>query len=102
PPGESRRCDSGQRTSKASRGGAGPVTSRSLDEWHAHLADRFAQLRKERDAVRPGSPIFALEHGLSLGDDLPELQAAVRRAVGRPRLPRTCGLPFVVYAAEVG
>lgn len=102
PPGESRRCDSGQRKSKASRGGAGPVTSRSLDEWHAHLADRFAQLRKERDAVRPGSPIFALEHGLSLGDDLPELQAAVRRAVGRPRLPRTCGLPFVVYAAEVG
>jgi hypothetical protein len=52
--------------------------------------------------VRPGSPLFALEHGLSLDGELPELQEAVRRAVLGPRLPRSAGLPFVVYAAEIG
>lgn len=66
------------------------------------MAVRFAELRAERDTVRPGSPIFALEHGLSLDDELPALQEAVRRAVRGPRLPRSSGLPFVVYAAEIG
>ena len=64
--------------------------------------DRFGQLRAERDAVRPGSPLFALEHGLSLDGELPELQKAVRLAVLGSQLPQTAGLPFVVYAAEVG
>lgn len=78
------------------------VKAPSLAEWEARLAARFADLRAERDAVRPGSPLFALEHGLSLDDELPEVQAAVRRAVLGPRLPRSAGLPFVVYAAEIG
>ena len=78
------------------------MASDLLDDWHRRLADRFGQLRAERDAVRPGSPVFALEHGLSLDDDLPELQEAVRLAVLGPRLPESAGLPFVVYAAEIG
>jgi len=78
------------------------VTSPSLEDWQHRLAHRFANLRAARDAIRPGSPLFALEHGLSLDGELPELQAAVRRAVLGFRLPRSTGLPFVVYAAEVG
>jgi hypothetical protein len=52
--------------------------------------------------VSPGSPLFALEHGLSLDHELPELQEAVRLAVLGPRLPKSAGLAFVVYAAEIG
>ena len=73
-----------------------------LEDWQALLAERFAQLRRERDAAMPGSPIFALEHGLSLDEELPALQEAVRLAVARPGLPRQTGLPFVVYSAEIG
>ena len=74
----------------------------SLEDWDQRLGARFEDLRNERDRVRPGSPIFALEHGLSVDEELPALQATVRQAVLRPRLPRSAGLPFVVYAAEVG
>lgn len=74
----------------------------TLDDWQQRLAIRFEELRAERDTARPGSPVFALEHGLSLDDELPALQGAVRRAVRGPRLPRSLGLPFVVYAAEIG
>lgn len=78
------------------------MTAGSLDEWQRRLETRFAQLRAERDAVRPGGPLFALEHGLSLDSELPQLQDAVRRAVLGSRLSRSAGLPFVVYAAEIG
>jgi hypothetical protein len=78
------------------------VTAPSLAAWQERLGGHFADLRAQRDAVRPGSPLFALEHGLSLDDELPQLQLAVRRAVEGPRLPQSVGLPFVVYAAEVG
>jgi hypothetical protein len=78
------------------------VTSTSLEGWQQRLTERFSTLRAERDEVRPGSPLFALEHGLSLRDELPQLQLAVRRAVEGPSLPGSLGLPFVVYAAEVG
>jgi hypothetical protein len=74
----------------------------ALDEWQQRLDSRFTDLRRERDLARPGSPVFALEHGLSLDEEFPALQEAVRHAVRRPRLPRSVGLPFVVYAAEVG
>lgn len=97
-------CDGGatSRRTYPGRAGTGRVSARSLDDWHQRLAERFAALRAERDAVRLGSPLFALEHGLSLDEELPELQAAVRRAVLGTRLPRAAGLPFVVYAAEMG
>lgn len=78
------------------------VTAPSLAAWQERLERHFVDLRAQRDAVRPGSPLFALEHGLSLDEELPQLQLAVRRAVEGPRLPRSAGLPFVVYAAEVG
>jgi hypothetical protein len=84
------------------RGVVAHVTPTSLEDWQQRLAERFSTLRTERDAVRPGSPIFALEHGLSIDHELPQLQLAVRRVVEGPRLPRSLGLPFVVYAAEVG
>lgn len=78
------------------------MTTPSLAAWQERLEAHFSELRAQRDAVRPGCPLFALEHGLSLDEELPQLQLAVRRAVEGPELPRSAGLPFVVYAAEVG
>lgn len=67
------------------------------DRLHGH----FQQLRVDRDALSPGAPIFALEHGMAEGD-LEVLQSTVRASVWLRIPPRSNWLPFVVHAAEVG
>ncbi len=78
------------------------MADKTISEWHSQLDDHFIALRSARDAVSPGSPVFALEHGLDLEGELPELQDVVRAAVAGRRLPWHAGLPLVVYAAEIG
>lgn len=74
----------------------------TIGEWHSHLDAHFTALRSRRDSHRPGSPVFALEHGLDLEEELPALRDAVRAAVAGSQLPSQAGLPLVVYAAEIG
>ena len=74
----------------------------TIGEWHGRLHDHFTALRSVRDSFRPGSPVFALEHGLDLEEELPKLQDVVRAAVAGSRLPSHAGLPLVVYAVEIG
>ena len=74
----------------------------TIGEWHGKLHDHFTTLRSVRDAFRPNSPVFALEHGLDLEEELPVLSDVVRAAVAGSRLPSQAGLPLVVYAAEIG
>ncbi len=76
--------------------------STTLSEWHARLDEHFRALRSERDQFGRDRPLFALEHGLDLHEDLPDLGDAVRESVASERLPGHSWLPFVVYAAEVG
>ncbi len=75
----------------------------SLSDWHGRLDERFRTLRDERYQLGAGRPLFALEHGLSPDNDLPDLAKAVRAAVLDSALLSTRHwLPLVVYAAEVG
>jgi hypothetical protein len=78
------------------------VAAKTIGDWHEQLHDHFAALRHSRDASSPGSPVFALEHGLDLEQELPELNAVVRDVVAGTRLPSQSWLPLVVYAAEIG
>ena len=78
------------------------MTTTTIGEWHSQLHDHFSRLRAVRDSFRPDSPVFALEHGLDLEEELPALKDAVRAAVAGGRLPSHAGLPLVVYAAEIG
>ena len=74
----------------------------TISEWHSHLDEHFIALRGVRDSFRPNSPVFALEHGLDLEEELPALKDAVRAAVAAGRLPSQAVLPLVIYAAEIG
>ena len=74
----------------------------TISEWHSHLDEHFTALRSVRDSFRPDSPVFALEHGLDLEEELPALGDVVRAAVAGSRLSSQAGLPLVVYAAEIG
>lgn len=78
------------------------MATKTIGEWHSQLEQHFSALRSVRDSFRPDSPVFALEHGLDLEEELPALKDAVRAAVARGRLPSQAGLPLVVYAAEIG
>ena len=78
------------------------MADKTISEWHSQLDDHFSALRNARDCYRPGSPVFALEHGLDLDKELPELNEVVRVAVTGGRLPAQAWLPLVVYAAEIG
>jgi len=78
------------------------VTDDTSGEWHGRLHSHFSELRKARDSFRSGSPIFALEHGLDVEEQLPRLKEVVRVAVASSRLPAQPWLPLVVYAAEIG
>ena len=78
------------------------MADKTISEWHSKLDDHFTALRAARDCYRPGSPVFALEHGLDLDEELPELNEVVRVAVTGSRLPAQAWLPLVVYAAEIG
>lgn len=82
----------------SARGGA---TAEGLVLLHQRLEAHFDHLRARRDESAPGTPLFALEHGLS-GGELTLLHSEVIAAVQRGRLPRGAWLPFIVYAAEVG
>lgn len=74
-----------------------------LASWQDRLVEHFAVLRGQRDLFEPDLPVFALEHGLDLEGEFPQLQDDVRQVVqGSAPLPRALGLPFVVYAAEIG
>ena len=73
-----------------------------ISEWHDQLDQHFTTLRSARDSFSADSPLFALEHGLDLEEELPALRDAVRAAVAEGRLPSQAGLPLVVYAAEIG
>lgn len=72
-----------------------------LSLLHQRLHNHFTRLREARDEVAPGTPVFALEHGLS-EVDLALVRAAVREAVARDRLPRDAWLPLVIDTAEIG
>ncbi|MXZ53564.1 MAG: hypothetical protein F4Z34_10310, partial [Acidimicrobiaceae bacterium] len=74
----------------------------TIGEWHGHLDAHFTALRSRRDSHLPGSPVFALEHGLDLKKQLPRLKEVARAAVASSRLPAQPWLPLVVYAAEIG
>jgi hypothetical protein len=74
----------------------------SLADWHRHLDRHFAELRASRDKQRSsGAPIFALEHGLS-ADDVRALQLSVRESIVNESPDSSYGLPWVVYATELG
>ena len=53
------------------------MVAETIGEWHRQLDEHFAALRRDRDAFRPHSPVFALEHGLDLEEELPALRDAV-------------------------
>jgi hypothetical protein len=73
----------------------------ALGLQHRQLQDHFIALRQQRNELAPGTPVFALEHGLT-DEELALMRSAVVSAVRRGDLPRDLGLPFVVYAAEIG
>jgi hypothetical protein len=82
-------------------GGPGRGVSAVLNELHVRLDQHFRRLRTQRDKIRTGQPLFALEHGLASGE-LTVLSEAVRSWV-RATAPSTrFWLPFVAYAAEIG
>jgi hypothetical protein len=72
-----------------------------LAEWHQILHDHFTELRHRRDSVAPGTPLFALEHGLE-PEAMDTLRNAVRAAVQAGPPSSTSYLPYVAHAAEVG
>ncbi len=73
----------------------------SLADWHQLLDKSFQSLRAARDLRVPGSPVFALEHGLP-DNDYPEFAQDVQLRLSGGRLPSDHWLPIVVYAAEIG
>lgn len=73
----------------------------ALTVLQRRLDDHFLRLKRERAEAAPGTPVFALEHGLT-DAELALVRSTVLTAVKRGDLPRDRGLPFVVYAAEVG
>jgi hypothetical protein len=73
----------------------------TLDDLQARLERHFRALRAERDASRAGAPVFALEHGLAVGD-LAVLNDSVRSWIRANSPTRRLWLPFVVYATEIG
>ncbi len=78
-------------------------TGERLRHLHTMLAKHFAELHAARQDLDPGSPVFALEHALSV-NDLDLLKTTVRAAVreGLAARHRLYWLPFIVYAAESG
>ena len=80
-------------------GGAMPGTS--LGAFHGRLHAHFSWLRKRRDDISPGQPVFALEHGLDL-EDREALASTVGTAIERGDHPRDEWLPHIVYATELG
>lgn len=81
--------------------GATVNVNEELEALHERLHAHFSALQARRQAMAPGTPLFALEHGLPEADVL-LLQTYVSTSVQRRNLPRHSWLPFVVYAAEVG
>lgn len=73
----------------------------SLAVLHTRLDAHFRALRESRDEHAIGTPIFALEHGLT-DAEVALMKVAVCSAVREQRIPRRNWLPFVVYAAEIG
>lgn len=71
----------------------------SLGEWHERLGEHFSALAAQRAAG--GWPVFALEHGLELGEVM-ALKQAVRDALTIHAPSERHFLPWVVYAAEHG
>lgn len=82
---------------------ASSSTVEMLQYFHEVLAAHFGDLRDARAELGTNSPVFALEHDLSL-EDLDLLKGAVREAIKNHYI--TCfhktWVPFVVYAAEMG
>ena len=72
-----------------------------LIEWEEKLRDHFQQLSADRSNQRSGVRVFALEHGLS-GQQVEELQRAVRDYAAKLRPSRLHRLAWVVYATESG
>ena len=72
-----------------------------LGKWQSRLASRFADLRDLRGSRNAGTPIFGLEHGLSVAN-VQELKEAVRgHILHRPPM-REHFLVWVVYSSEFG
>lgn len=78
-----------------------PRDESALALLHCRLEEHFRQLSSTRSAIAPGTPVFALEHGLTEAE-FALLRREVQRAVQRSVLPEELWLPFVVYAAEIG
>lgn len=69
--------------------------------WQSRLEAHFAGLCKQRLVGKPGHPIYALEHGLSISE-LNELAELLRSHIKSRRPSRDHALPWIVYAAEIG
>ncbi|MDB4928232.1 MAG: hypothetical protein JWM10_716 [Myxococcaceae bacterium] len=65
----------------------------SLATWNGRLHDRYAALKK----ARGDSPVFAIEHGLTLTE-----LAELKRDVSREVIMHADWLPWIVYATEYG
>lgn len=78
------------------------MSGKTIDEWHDRLHDHFLALRQKRAQLNRNSPVFAIEHGLNVHTELPDLKRAVQKVIARGHLPTVTWLPLVVYAAEIG
>jgi hypothetical protein len=73
------------------------ATAGTLSTWQSRLEDHFSRLHKQRHAIFPKQPVFALEHGLT-DQELSNLSKLVIQARPSDRH----WLAWVVYATEVG
>jgi hypothetical protein len=72
-----------------------------LTEWNSRLQQHFEDLRRQRLAAAGDKPLFVLEHGLSTRE-LQELTTEIRSHIVVSPPDDGHGLPWIVYAAEVG
>lgn len=72
-----------------------------LAVWQKRLESHFTELRRQRSSKEGGTPLFALEHGLS-ESELRELHAHVREDIANSSPKCSHSLPWIVYATEIG
>jgi hypothetical protein len=73
----------------------------NLAEWQSKLEDHFGRLRQDRTKTAGQSPIFALEHGLTVAQ-IEELADSIKSQVAGSAPSRAHYLAWVVYATEIG
>lgn len=73
----------------------------NLTDWNSRLQRHFEELRQQRLAAAGDKPIFVLEHGLGVRE-LQDLTTEIRSHVVATPPDDAHGLPWIVYAAELG